>query len=78
MSHSSLIASRAAKRTVMKRLFRAVDAGEDAKAVAPLLAQILQGLLHRPFLPVAELGALEQISPARADGSSDDSESSLR
>ena len=40
---------------------RAVDAGEDAEPIAPLLAQIMQRFLHRAFLAVAELGALEQV-----------------
>ena len=31
---------------------RAVDAGEDAEAVAALRAQVLQRLLDRCFLPV--------------------------
>src|SRR5262245_56880365 len=55
-----------------------VDAGENTETVASLLAQILQSLLHRPFLPVAELGALEQVLQHARMAPSCDSESSSR
>jgi hypothetical protein len=41
-------------------LLAAVDAGEDAKAVAPLRPQVRQRLLDRPLLAIAQRGASEQ------------------